>query len=111
MLGTTQICAVIMGFSLTVPAFSQKRGTPVAWWKFDEGRGDLAQDSASGSSDRILNFHDWVRGVSGGGLKFDGFTTVIEREAKDAPKLHGGFTIDAWIAVQSYPWNWVAIVD
>jgi hypothetical protein len=84
---------------------------PVAWWKFDEGSGNTARDAASGVSDKILNNHQWLKGVSETGLKFDGFTTLIEREAKDVPQLGPRFSIEAWVALQSYPWNWVAIVD
>ncbi len=83
----------------------------VAWWKFDEGSGSLAEDSVSGHRDSIINHHKWVKGVAEGGLKFDGFTTVVERAAQDIPRLGPAFSIEAWIAIQSYPWNWVAIVD
>ncbi|HEY2469539.1 MAG TPA: LamG domain-containing protein [Terracidiphilus sp.] len=109
--GTKLICSLMIGCSFASAALCQKSSSPVAWWKFDENHGDIAHDSAGGQNDRILNFHDWVRGVSGGGLKFDGFTTLVERDARNTPKLQGGFTIDAWVAIQSYPWNWVAIVD
>lgn len=108
---TKSVCLFIVGLSLVTLAPCQQSTSPVAWWKFDEGQGDRTRDSAGGYSDQILNNYEWVKGVSGRGLKFDGFTTVIERSAQDAPKLQGGFTIDAWLAIQSYPWNWVAIVD
>lgn len=111
MLGTKLILLVVIGLSLESFGTCENRGAPIAWWKFDENQGDIAHDSAGGYNDRILNYHDWVKGVSGGGLKFDGFTTLVERDAKNVPKLQGGFTIDAWVAIQSYPWNWVAIVD
>jgi hypothetical protein len=91
-------------------AAAQDKG-PVAWWKFDEGSGNAAQDAVSGGHDNILNHHQWVKGVSGTGLKFDGFTTVIERPAEMVPQLGPQFSIEAWVAIQSYPWNWVAIVD
>lgn len=92
-------------------AISQAIQGPVAWWKFNEGSGNVARDSASGTQDAILNNHQWVQGVSGSALKFDGFTTLVSRNPKDLPPLSRHFTIEAWIALQSYPWNWVAIVD
>jgi Concanavalin A-like lectin/glucanases superfamily len=95
---------------LAASATAQSDGV-VAWWKFDEGTGNVAVDSASGHRDQIVNHHEWISGVVGQGLKFDGFTTVIERPAEDVPKLGAAFSIEAWIAIQSYPWNWVAIVD
>jgi hypothetical protein len=108
---TKWVCLFIAGISLSSPVQSQAGKPPVAWWKFDEGQGDKAHDTIGGYTDEILNNFDWVKGITGTGLKFDGFTTVVERSAQDAPKLRGGFTIDAWVAVQSYPWNWVAIAD
>ena len=83
----------------------------LAWWKFDEGAGSVALDSVSRRQDRILNHFAWAPGVSGTGLKFDGFTTLVSREAKVTPHFDGNFTVEAWIALQSYPLNWVAIVD
>lgn len=101
---------LLISTPLAATATAQSAGV-VAWWKFNEGTGNQAVDSASGYRDPILNHHKWVSGVSGEGLKFDGFTTVIERSAEHVPQLGASFSIDAWVAVQSYPWNWVAIVD
>jgi hypothetical protein len=95
---------------LVSSAAAQNEG-PVAWWKFDEGMGNIAADSAGGHRDTVVNHHQWTQGVSGTGLKFDGFTTLVERDSEDVPQLGPQFSIEAWIAIQSYPWNWVAIVD
>jgi concanavalin A-like lectin/glucanase superfamily protein len=95
---------------LAAAAAAQNDGL-VAWWKFNEGTGNIVADSVSGQHDALLNHYQWAKGVSEGGLKFDGFTTVIERAANDVPKLDAQFSIEAWVAIQSYPWNWVAIVD
>src|SRR6202035_5352995 len=97
--------------TLAIPAFSQTNDDVVAWWKFDEGSGNIATDSVTGRNDSILNHHAWAKGVSGTGLKFDGFTTLIDLTPKDVPDIGPGFSIEAWIAIQSYPWNWVALVD
>lgn len=96
---------------LIVSAASSQSVSPAAWWKFNDGQGNTSLDSVNGVRTPILNHHKWVRGVDGGGLQFDGFTTVIEVPAKNAPRLNRGFTIEAWVALASYPWNWVAIID
>lgn len=105
---------VILAFAaalfLATSTVAQNDGI-VAWWKFNEGTGNVAEDSTGGHRDNILNHHQWVKGVSEAGLKFDGFTTLVERAAEDVPQLGPQFSIEAWIAIQSYPWNWVAIVD
>jgi len=84
---------------------------PIAWWKFDEGQGKIALDSVVGKEDAILRNYWYLPGVSGTGLKFDGFTTHIVRKAKDAPRVRDSFTVEAWVAPQAYPYNWCAIVN
>ncbi len=83
----------------------------VAWWRFDEGRGKKVVDSISGAEDEILGNLKFVGGSSGKALKFDGFTTRVVCPAEHAPKLGGYFTIEAWVALGAYPWNWCPIVS
>lgn len=96
-----------------VPAFAaaQLNSGLVAWWKFDQGSGNRALESIHQEQDPIVNRFQWVPGVSGTGLKFDGFTTVVTSDVSHTPHLGGSFTIEAWIAIHEYPVNWVAIVD
>jgi len=96
---------------LFFPAVHAQSDGVVAWWKFNEENGGFAEDSITGRHDPINNRYQRVKGVSGGGLKFDGFTTLIERKPEDIPQVGTSFSIEAWVAIQSYPWNWVAIVD
>jgi hypothetical protein len=98
-------------FISVILAKAQSTAGLVAQWTFDDQRGNNVHESVSGHDSPILNNYQWVKGVSGDGLKFDGFTTVIELAAKDAPKVGPGFTVESWVAIQSYPWNWVPIVD
>ncbi|MHC4622982.1 MAG: LamG domain-containing protein [Planctomycetota bacterium] len=83
----------------------------VAWWKFDEHSGSTAVDSISGLQDTIKGNFRHIKGVSGSGIKLDGFTTRIIRTASDSPRLTKGLCIEAWIAPQAYPRNWCAIVN
>lgn len=68
-------------------------------------------DSVTGRSSLVQNHYEWVKGVRGSALKFDGFTTVIEIPGEQAPKLQKDLAIEAWVALQSYPWNWLGVVD
>jgi hypothetical protein len=83
----------------------------VAKWSFDETAGRLTRDSVSGTEDKVEGFIKYVPGVSGSGLRFDGYTTSVTREAKKAPKLHEAFSVEAWIALNTYPWNLAPVVD
>jgi hypothetical protein len=84
----------------------------VAWWKFESEKGEMTTDSVSGLKDKVLGNFKYVSGVSGSCLKFDGFTTAVVRQGRKAPKLDSGaFTIEAWIALGAYPWNWCPIIS
>ncbi|MHC4467592.1 MAG: LamG-like jellyroll fold domain-containing protein, partial [Planctomycetota bacterium] len=50
-------------------------------------------------------------GVTGQALKFDQYSSEIIRKSNEIPNINPkSFTIEAWIAPQSYPWNWCPIV-
>ena len=81
---------------------------PVAWWKFDD---QTALDSAGGVTDAIEGNHKFMpEGVRGGCLRFDGFTTLVRRKAAKVPDLTKGFTLQAWVALAAYSWNWTPIL-
>jgi hypothetical protein len=61
--------------------------------------------------DRIAGFHRFAPGISGQALRSDGQTTHLIRPAAEAPRLNGSFSIEAWVAIQTYPWTWCAIVN
>ncbi len=83
----------------------------VAWWKFDEGKGKVAVDAVSKAKDPILGNFRYMGGAKDSGVKFDGFTTRVVREAARAPRLKDDFTVEAWVAPQAYAFNWCAIVN
>jgi len=75
--------AVFVVFLIAISA----RGTadPVAWWDFEKGQDRVVPDRASGIEDEVLGFFKYVPGASGDALRFDGYSTVVRREAKNAP--------------------------
>src|SRR5216683_6098334 len=84
---------------------------PLAQWRFNESQGPATQDDAGGAADNIAGLYKFVRGVAGNALQFDGYTTSIQRPWQRVPPITGGFTVDAWVPLDAYPWNWVPIVD
>ncbi len=84
--------------------------TPAAQWSFEAVQQSQLPDPLRNFSDAISGKFKQVRGIEGQALKFDGFTTVVIREAEQAPRLGGSFTMDAWIALATYPWNWCPIL-
>jgi hypothetical protein len=100
----------IIQYSATQPAF---------WFKFDEGvksrkynEKDSTYDAISGSPSAIKgNISLYKSGVSGTALAFDGYDSKVVIPHDQIPEMAKGFTIDAWVAVGAYPWNWAPIFD
>ncbi|HUT30485.1 MAG TPA: LamG-like jellyroll fold domain-containing protein [Sedimentisphaerales bacterium] len=82
-----------------------------AWWRFDGHSANAVIESVAGVNDEINGNFSFAPGVSGKALKFDGYTTCVLREASVVPPMVDAFTIEAWIAPQTYSWNWTGIVD
>ena len=80
---------------ITVSSYSQK---PLKTWSFDT------------SPENIEGNFRLVPGVSGKALKLDGFTTVISEKTDLFTDLKGSFTIECWIALAAYPWNWCPLI-
>jgi hypothetical protein len=83
---------------------------PKALWPLDEVKDGTTADSASGKADAFSGNFRLIGGVAGRAVKFDGFTTVIRRKAAEAPAFSEAFTVEAWIAIGAYPWNWCGVV-
>ena len=97
-----------MLFMLAAGLRASAADSPVASWKFDDRS---ALDTASGMTDGLEgNFKFMPDGVRGSCLRFDGFTTLLTRKADKVPDLPRGFTLQAWVAVAAYPWNWTPLM-
>lgn len=103
---TTGIIAALLALGTAALA------APVATWHFEPAKGDVTLDSVSKINDPVFGLYkSFDNGASGKCLKLDGFTSYVKRAADKTPKLTGPFSIEAWVALQEYPWNWTAIVD
>jgi hypothetical protein len=90
---------LLVGFLVSASLAASR--IPVATWSFDGDSG----------IDVIRGFHRFVEGMAGAGLRFDGQTTVVVRAAARAPRVRDAFSVEAWIALQAYPWTWCAVVN
>ena len=85
---------------------------PLAWWKFDEAKGDVAAESIGGRLSEIHGHKSlWKKGVSGTALQFDGYNSFLALPEQYGPEITAGITLEAWIAIGAYPWNWTPIVQ
>lgn len=85
---------------------------PVKWWKFDEGAGDTTRENSSNASCEIAGHMSyWKQGVSGAALAFDGYHSVVRLPAEKAPPVTDAVTLEGWVALGAYPWNWTPVVQ
>jgi len=86
-------------------------GSPIAWWAFEQVDGNFTVDKVSQIKDAIQGHFSRQVGVVGKALRLNEYDTFIKRESSNAPEINSkAFTIEAWIAPRSYPWNWCPIV-
>ncbi len=87
-----------------------KAQTPVMSWDFETIRDRVAIEASTNIADTIEGNFEGVEGVSGNGLRLDGFTTRVIREGKDIKKPGPEFTIEAWVSLGEYPLNWCPVI-
>ncbi|MHC4131359.1 MAG: LamG domain-containing protein [Planctomycetota bacterium] len=114
-------------------------GGEVLHWAFDEDKeikveyGDrmprvFTQESVTETPFRIYGLSKYVPGVKGSALKFDGFTSYVEgmpkverrrrraeedeeeEEEDDGFRMPRDISMEAWISIGAYPWNWAPIL-
>jgi len=113
-------CLAILLAGLQLPLCSQRAAAqhePAApqavslHWSFDAQTDEALRQAMAQSGDNLQGLWRLVPGVRGEALEFDGYTTGVTREAKNVPALGNAFTVSAWVALDSYPWNWLPLVD
>ncbi|WP_445946325.1 LamG domain-containing protein [Shewanella sp.] len=87
-------------------------GNPVAHWRLDEAQGQQIFDS-QGQAHGQLDSHgeDWVSGISGYGLRFDGYRSQIRVPADTLPVMRANTSIETWLFIGAYPWGDAAILQ
>lgn len=99
---------VIIGFG----ELSQKTQAQelISKWSFDQFQESEVTEFVSGKTDRLVGYFDIVTGINGSAVRFDGYTSFLERE-RFGQNLPSSFTITAWIAIETYPWFRCPVFD
>ncbi|MBW8041288.1 MAG: hypothetical protein FVQ85_14965 [Planctomycetes bacterium] len=80
----------------------------ISHWKFDEGAGSIAYDSA-GTDDGTIFGTTWTTGQIGGALDFDGVDDYVDMADTVKNYLGTNYTVSAWIKTNSFfPDNYIA---
>lgn len=77
---------------------------PLSHWKFDEGQGSIAYDSAGDNHGTVYGA-TWTTGLNSGALTFDGVDDCVDipyDSSLDIDTLQG-ITLSVWIKLNSYP--------
>ena len=75
----------------------------VACWNFDEGNGTIALDSTLFENHGTIYGCNWVNGISGYALEFDGQSDYLQVPDSDSLDIStNNLTITAWIHADSF---------
>ena len=87
-------------------------GVAAVHWSFSQDQGASPRDDRSGASAKLEGNYQYVPGISGDGVRFDGYTTSMTVDRKEIPSLGpDGFTVESWVALDTYPWNTVPVIE
>src|SRR5512139_3131850 len=79
-------------------------------WTFDALADGLTRESVGGKMDAVEGYAEAAPGVRGGGLRLDGFTACVRASGPDRVVTGDEITVEAWIALGEYPWNWCPVL-
>lgn len=92
------------------PFDDAKAQNPILSWNFDEIINRTVIEQKTGIKDTLEGNFKVVDGVKGSGLKLDGFTACLKHEDQDNSAPGSEFTIESWISLGNYPWNWCPVL-
>jgi len=83
---------------------------PIMYWDFEKNVKGTSIEVVSGLADAWEGHFMEAEGVKGIGIRLDGFTTCLRHDAKNTKRPDDEFTIEAWVALGNYPWNWCPVL-
>jgi hypothetical protein len=107
-------CLLSLVLAMPLLAWSQK---PLMHWDFENVKpaapgpqAPAAPGAAAIPPADIYEGHfEEAPGVVGKGIRMDGFTTRIIRDGAALVKPGNEFTVEGWVSLGEYPWNWCPV--
>lgn len=94
------------------PSASLKKSDKlVAYWKFEEGTGDILNDSSGNGHTGKTFGATWVPGKVGGALRFDGLDDYGVVPNADDLSGWDAFTFEAWVNRKGVGPNWQFVLE
>jgi len=86
-------------FLIFAPQAKATSPPPVGYWKFDEGSETVASDSSgNGNTGTLMNGPQWVTGISGTALSFDGSNDYVSIPDSSSLDISGNqISIEFWM--------------
>ena len=101
----------LIGIFCIIPfSLPGQEAVPLMHWGFENVRNRHVIETGTGITDTIEGYFTAVPGVSGQGLRLDGFTACVRRIASEKASPGEEFTVEAWFALGNYPWNWCPVL-
>ena len=94
---------------LSAFTFAQE-GDPIMYWDFSSTDQRTTVEQISGIADTLEGNFSVAEGIKGSGLRLDGFTACVKHSDKEKPLPGDAFTIEAWVSLGNYPWNWCPVM-
>ncbi len=99
-----------LAFILASQIHAVSAQNPQIHWSFENNANRKTVESIGGKADTLEGYFGEKTGVKGKGLALDGFTGCLKSTGTRQIKGLKEFTIEAWIALGEYPWNWCPIL-
>jgi len=101
------------------PVITESVTKPLLWWTFDDGLHNRAFDQKDVTIEKVQgipctiggNISLFKKGVSGTALAFDGYYSNVSLEDAAPPDEPQSYSLEAWIALDAYPWKAGAVLD
>src|ERR1035437_3624818 len=103
--------AVTMVLIAPVGRAAAQGPVPALSWHLDESSGYVAAEQMRHADGKLSGIYAHVSGLAGGALRLDGESSGVLVRGATVPALGSAFTVEAWIAIDAYPWNWAPIFD
>jgi hypothetical protein len=102
--------SILLMFLVTVIVLSSDAQNYILSWDFEESQNRTVTEKISGTADTLEGNFGIVEGIKGNGLKLDGFTTCLKHNQSKMPAAGDEFMVEAWVALENYPWNWCPVL-
>jgi hypothetical protein len=105
-------CLLLLSPAVSAPAFDAGPQPDLAgWWPFDEMTGTVAHDASGNGNDGVfVGDPQWVPGILGGALEFNG-DDYVNCGNGDSLNIRDQITIAFWFQVEAFTNEWEAFMS